>query len=137
MTLMTVHRVSIAARKSMTRVADESVVLLAQMRTIFLQVLQAEYWNMIQTNKIPEGIPVARWLIDSCELALDNVNEPLCDFKYLAPKCNASLFIKREDRQAARGRRMSATMLNQVNNLTHPSIKNRVAAVVNYRAGKG
>ncbi|KAH8058669.1 potassium:proton antiporter [Aureococcus anophagefferens] len=93
LTLMTVHRVSIAARKSLTKVGDESTVLLAQMRTIFLQVLQAEYWNMIASNKIPEGIPVARWLIDSCELALDNVSEPLSDFKYLARR-SAPMFIR-------------------------------------------
>ena len=104
------------------------------MRTIFLQVLQAEYWNMIASNKIPEGIPVARWLIDSCELALDNVSEPLSDFKYLAPKCSASMFIRDADRggnaKKSGGRRLSATMLEHVAKVTHPSLKARFMDVV-------
>ncbi|KAH8054975.1 potassium:proton antiporter [Aureococcus anophagefferens] len=56
LTLMTVHRVSIAARKSLTKVGDESTVLLAQMRTIFLQVthpsLKARFVDVVDRVRL-------------------------------------------------------------------------------------
>ena len=54
-----------------------------------MHAVQAEYWNQIRSGILPEGSPVASWLLASCGLALDNSAAPLHSFEFLVDKCHA------------------------------------------------
>ena len=53
-----------------------------------MHAVQAEYWNQIRSGILPEGSPVASWLLASCGLALDNSAAPLHSFEFLVDKCH-------------------------------------------------
>ena len=63
----------------------------AILRETFYNILKSEYWHMIEQGHLPRDNPASLILLNAVDLALDNCNRPLNDWKIVEKSINESI----------------------------------------------
>ena len=73
-------------------------------REMFMNMVRAEYWRMIDIRQLPQKAKLTISLLESIDVAMDDLDEPLSDyFKVLEPKLFPTGDVDEDDDEESQG----------------------------------